>query len=254
MDIGEHPASNRGRIFAFTNADAVRMYKNGEFISEFTHENTPFRHMFRPPIEIEDFIGDALERNEGFTPVQARFTKDILNHSARFGYSRLPPKLLLKTLWLMLRFGMRPHDAVELYQKYIGNWGGRSTEYRFEAVKNGQVVGTVIKGPMTSLQLEARPSHTVLRENGAWDAALVRLSMHDQNGNILPFWNGPVTLETEGPIELIGPQITVLQGGLGGTFVKTTGDSGPAALIASAQDAPAIRIEFTTETEDSHAG
>ena len=34
MDIGEHPAGNRGAIYIFTNCDSVRMYKNDELIGE----------------------------------------------------------------------------------------------------------------------------------------------------------------------------------------------------------------------------
>ena len=252
MDIGEHPASNRGRIFVLTNADSVRFYKNGEFIAEFTHRNSPCRHMIRPPIEIDDLIGNALEQKEGFAPLQALYTKDILNHAARFGYGSLPPKLLFKAAWLMLRYGMRLSDATSLYQKYIGDWGGETVEYRFEAVKDGQVVKTVVKAPSTALRLEARPSHTLLREGASWDAALIRLAMRDRNGNVLPFYNDPVTLEAEGPIGIIGPRTTALRGGLGGTFVRTAGGTGPAALIVTAEGAPPVRIDFIVEKEDAH--
>ena len=252
MDIGEHPAGIRGRIFVMTNADAIRFYRNDAFVAAFTRRSSPYRHLSRPPIEIDDFIGDALEREEGFTPRQARYAKDILNHSARFGFGRLPPKLLLKAAWLMLRYRMSLGDAAVLYQKYIGDWGSRSTEYRFEAVKDGKVVKTVRKAPVTEAHLEARPSHTVLREGAAYDAALIRLALADQNGNVLPFGDMPVTLETEGPVEIIGPRIAVLRGGLGGTFVKTTGETGPAALTMTAEGLPPVRIGFTVEREEPH--
>ena len=254
MDIGEHPAGSRGRIFVMTNADGVRFYKNGVFIAAFTHHSSPYRHMLRPPIEIDDFIGDALEREEGFTPRQARYVKDILNHAARFGYGKLPPKLLLEAAWLMLRYRMSLGAATALYQKYIGDWGGRSTEYRFEAVKDGRVVKTVCKAPMTEAHLEARPSHTVLREGATYDAALIRLALADQNGNVLPFGDAPIALETEGPVEIVGPRTAVLRGGLGGTFVRTTGETGAAALTLTAEGLEPVRIEFTIEREDLHGG
>ena len=50
---------------------------------------------------------------------------------------------------------MKPMQAVALYNRYIGDWGGTSTEYRFEAIKDGRVVQTVVKKPMTKLQLWA---------------------------------------------------------------------------------------------------
>ena len=254
MDIGEHPAGNRGRIFVFTNADAVRFYKNDTFIAAFTHRYSPYKHLDRPPIEIDDFVGDQLDQEENFTPTQARIVKELLNHTARFGSRRLPLRLLLKAGWLMLRFGMSFGDAYDLYQKYIGNWGGASTVYRFEAVKDGRVVATVCKAPAEELHLEARASHSVLRDGAAWDAALVRLAMRDQNGNVLPFYNGAIELETEGPVELIGPKRAMLRGGLGGTFVKTTGVPGAAALTLTAEGLPPVRLEFTVQREEAHAG
>ena len=255
MDIGEHPAGNRGRLFVFTNADSVRFYKNDVFIREFTHADSPYKHLPRPPIEIDDFVGDQITENEDFQPRQAAMVKEMLNHSARFGSNHLPWRIRRKALWLMLRYRMGYQDAYDLYQKYIGNWGAASTVYRFEAVKDGQVVRTVLKGPMTSRQLQVRPSHTTLREEGTYDAALLRLAMTDQNGNVLPFYQGPVHLETEGPIALIGPAEAMLRGGLGGCFVRSLGQAGPAALTLTGEDLPPVRIEFTVETEaPSHAG
>ncbi len=254
MDIGEHPASNRGRVFAFTNADAVRFYKNGDFVAEFDRSHTPYRHMRRPPIEIDDFIGDALETKEGFAPRQARYAKDLLNGSARFGYGKLPPTILLRAAWLMLRYGMGFGDAAELYQKYIGNWGGKAVEFRFDAVKDGKVVASVTKAPPGELHLRARPSARTLRDGPTWDAALVRLAMADEHGSVLPFYNGPVTLRTEGPVAVIGPEIAMLRGGLGGTYLRTTGGAGPAALDLIPENAPPLRIEFTVTKEDSHGG
>jgi hypothetical protein len=37
----------------------------------------------------------------------------------------------------MLRYKMKMEDAVALYIKYVGDWGGESTSHRFEAIKDG---------------------------------------------------------------------------------------------------------------------
>ena len=42
MDIGEHPACVRGNIWMFTNADSVKMYKNGVFVKEYFRRIRPF--------------------------------------------------------------------------------------------------------------------------------------------------------------------------------------------------------------------
>ncbi len=39
------------------------------------------------------------------------------------------------------------------YNRYIGDWGGTSTTYRFEAVSDGGVTAELIKKPMTKVVL-----------------------------------------------------------------------------------------------------
>lgn len=70
MDIGEHPECNRGETYIFTNADSVKMYKNNNFIKEYTHDNTSYRFLNNLPIIIDDYIGDQLEKNENMTHQQ----------------------------------------------------------------------------------------------------------------------------------------------------------------------------------------
>ena len=254
MDIGEHPAAFRGRVFAFTNADSVRLYCGDRFIREFQPEDSPFPHLPHPPLEIDDFLGDALLENERFSPTQAKFATDLINYAARSGYSRLPLSIKLKAAWLMLRYGMRFNDTRKLYEKYTNNWGTASVCYRFEAVKDGRVVAKEIKEPVRSVHLVATPSSTVLEEGETYDAALIRISIRDQNGNVLPFCQEAIRLKAEGPIRIIGPDVTALRGGLGGTLVRTVGKEGCASLTISITGAEPIRLEFTVRFRDQNKG
>ncbi len=249
FDIGEHAAGSRGRVFAFTNADEVRMYKNGTFIRSYTHADSPYGHLRNPPVEIDDFIGTQIEEGEDFSPTQARYVKELLNYAARFGMSRLPPGVLAKAGLLTTRWRMSFDDAYRLYGKYVNNWGDAAGEFRFEAVKDGEVVASVVRAPVTERRLRATVSHTELTEGATYDVAAVRLALEDQNGNVLSFAQEGVTLETEGPVALIGPRTAMLRGGLGGTYVKTTGLTGEAALTLSVEGAAPVRIGFTIRTE-----
>ena len=75
------------------------------------------------------------------------------------------------------------------------------------------------------------------------------MAMRDQNGNVLPFYQEPVELETEGPIAVIGPKVTLLRGGMGGTYVKTVGKSGRAVLKIRAGQAEPVQIVFQVTGE-----
>ena len=92
------------------------------------------------PIVIDSYVDPAIEEKEHFTPRQAKLVKDILNSAARFGMDHLPLKVKAQAAEAMGRYRMSFADAYDLYQKYIGDWGGKATVFRFEAVKNGEVV------------------------------------------------------------------------------------------------------------------
>ena len=244
MAIGEHPASNMGEIYILTNADSVRMYRNGLLLHEYTHADSPYKHLRRGPILISDFIGPRLEQEEGMDARQAKLVKDILNYSAIHGFSRLPPKILAKAGVAMTKYHMKYQDAYDLYGKYIGNWGDTAATFRFEAVKDGRVVKAVEKSPARQVALDVKTSAEVLREGAAYDAAAVRVTARDGGGSRLPFFNGAVELHAEGPIEIIGPKLLELRGGCGGTYVKTTGEPGRAALTLTCPQAPAVTVTF----------
>ncbi|SDB12875.1 glycoside hydrolase family 2 protein [Eubacterium oxidoreducens] len=249
FDIGENPAGNRGRIFILTNAQKVRMYKNDVLIRTYQAQSEEYPYMLHPPIEVDDFIGNQIEIGEDFEPKQAMLVKEILNYGARFGYQHLPIRLLLKGAWLLLRYRMNFQQAYALYGKYIGDWGKKGSSFKFEAVYENQVVKTVTKGPANSIKLEAVADHVLLKEKTTYDVALVRIKMVDQNGNILPYYNEPVTVRTKGMLQIIGPKTFSLQGGMGGVFLKTQGISSDAEVTISANGAETVKISFRIEAE-----
>ena len=246
MDIGEHPASNRGAVWIVSNADSVRMYMNGRLLKEYFPQDSPYKHLAHGPVMADDFIGNALEENEGFRPKQAEAAKKILNYVALHGQDRLPPAILAQAAKCVALYGMKPDDAVTLYQKYVGDWGGAATEYRFEAMKDGKVVKTVVKSPAKKVLLDVRVSSVELTERATYDVSAVRIRAIDENGSVLPFFSEPLFFETEGPIELIGPHAASLKGGMGGTYVKTLrGKTGEASLTIRSLQAEPVTVRFT---------
>ena len=191
MDIGEHPASNWGNVYIFTNADSVRMYKNNRFIHEYKSSDSNWRHLAHGPILINDFIGD----------------------------------------W---------------------DWGGASNQFRFEAIKNKEIVKTVIKEPMKQVSLRVWADHYALKEERGYDVAAVRIQAVDENGNVLNFYNEPVRFEIEGEGSLIGPGVIALQGGMGGTYVKSEGIPGEILLKIHSGQAETLCVEFTVDIQGEY--
>ena len=169
----------------------------------------------------------------------------MLLAAQKYGIAKLPLSAKLTAAKCMLVYGMKMSDAVELFGKYVSDWGGTATVYRFEAIKNGLIVKTVEKSPMKAKQLKVQCSHTELAEKNTYDVAAVHFRMESEKNNLLPFNQDIITLSAEGPVEIIGPKTISLRGGMGGTYIKTTGKAGEAKLVVQAEGLEPIEIEFT---------
>ncbi len=243
MDIGEHPASVRGATYFISNADSVRMYKNNVLIKEYPTYSEQFPHLKHGPVEIDDLIGDEMIKTEGFSKKQNELVKICLNETAIHGYG-ISPKIAWAAIRLMLFHGMKMNDAVDLFQKYIGDWCGDSKEFRFDAIKDGKVVKSVVKSAMTRVQLGIDVSSKELFVDQTYDMASIRIVAADEYRNILPFFSEALRLKTSGPIEIVGPDIVPMRGGMCGTYIRTTGDSGEASLTIECDGVPSVTIDF----------
>ena len=243
MDIGDYPAGNIGQVSVFTNADEVALYKNGLFVSKVAKGG--WNGLPHGPMVLDDTIGQLLETQEGFEKQKAELLKKALNSAARYGLAGMPKTDLLRMGYAMVRYKMSFQDGVALYGKYVGNWGGEATVWRFDAIKNGEVVASVTCCPSAKLHLEATPSAAELREGATYDMAAVRIRILDEFGNVAPYAQLPVRLALEGAARLVGPDVVTAEGGMCGTYIRTTGEKGAAKLTISADGLTPVTIEFT---------
>ena len=256
FDIGEHPAGNRGKTYLYTNCDSVKMYKNDLFIKEYTHKDTEYKHLRNAPILIDDFIGDQMKKNEGFTARQNKIVKEALNYIGIYGMNNIPPKIKMRLAEAMAVYHMKFEDAYMLFGKYIGNWGGTSLKFVFEGYKDGKLVKTVTKAAFKTLHMDIKCSSLKLIEKDTYDAASLRITICDQYGNIQPFFNDSLPLKIEGPAEIIGPSHARINGGMGGTYIRSSG-AGMIKLTVSCPegydrifDEPEMDIEFEVVKAD----
>ncbi len=247
MDIGDYPGGQIGKTYVFSNADEIALYKNGLFVTNLSR--SPWRDLPHPPFVVDDTIGTLLETQEGFSKKKAALIRVCLLAAGTQGLSGLPLKYRLKLLWCMVRYHMTFDDVVALHSKYVSNWGGSSTVWRFDAKKEGQIVGSVTRSPCTRLHLEVLPSHTVLTEKYSYDMAAVRVRILDENGAAAPYVQPPVTFSVQGPLALVGPDVVTAEGGACGCYLRTSGTTGHAALTVSAPQTEPVTMEFVINTE-----
>ena len=241
MALGDHPGGFAGACWAFTNAESLRLYRDNDFVAEFTPDRRGrFAALPHPPIEIHDFVGLLLEKYEGIDRTAAPQVAAILNEMRRDSMELSP---LSRARMYSLRLSW--NELVRLYYKYIGVLGSPAAVYRFEAVWHGRAVRTVVKEPVQSVRLECTVHNPILTDGPTWDCAAVSLRAIDQNGNLLPYCGEAVQLSAEGPLRILGPSVVPLRGGMAGTYLATTGEAGPAKLHCRMEGALDTEVSLT---------
>ena len=239
MDIGDYNAGRLEKAYVFTNADKVRLYKNGAFVTEL--KPSAFAALPHGPLKVDDTIGELLTSEEGFTGRKAKLLHKALNAAAQYGIAGLPLPDLLRMGWCMLRYRLTYDDGVRLFGKYVGNWGGEAVIWRYEAIKDGRVIAVREVSPGTRLHLEVSDKQLTMTEKDTYDMALVRIRFMDERGTPAVYVTTPVHFsltdengnelaKESAPIAIVGPAVTASQGGAAGVILKTCGRAGTAVL------------------------
>lgn len=242
MDIGDYPAGHIGEIWAFTNAEEIALYKNDVFVASFRAAG--WDGLAHGPVLIDDTIGELLETQEHFPHDKAELLRRCLVSAGKHGLAGMPLADKARMAWAMARYKLTMDDGVALFGKYVGNWGGAPTRWRFDARTGGETVASVTRASGAALHMEVRVSKTELSEGDTWDAAAVRVRILDEYGTLASYAQLPVRFHLTGAAALIGPDTAAAEGGMTGTYVRTTGESGEAVLRVSAGGLPEEEVRF----------
>ena len=179
----------------------------------------------------------------------------------------------------MVRYHMSYVDGVELFGKYVGNWGGEAVVWKYEAIKNGKVVAVKQLSPGKKLHLEVKASDAVgcslmgadnnasagVPENGGdvgnktvsvrlcegenFDMSLVRVRVLNEFDSLAAYVTTPVRFEIDDEeiIDIVGPKTAATQGGMTGAIVRTKGKRGSAHLTIRTDMTEPVTIEFVIE-------
>ncbi len=247
MEIGDYPGGNMGEMYVFTNADEVELYKNDCFVASFRSRG--WKGLPHGPVKIDDTIGCLLETQEGFPKAKAAQIKELLQALGKQGSGSLPPLEMLKALAALKRWEMSREDVAALYGKYVGNWGGEATVWRFDGKKDGKVIASRSRCPGKELHLEVKASATALREGDIYDMAAIRIRILDENGGLASYAQLPLRLRAEGAVALAGPELICAEGGMCGCYVRTVGESGEGSLRIECGQTEPVTLRFTVSKD-----
>lgn len=244
MNIGEYPACNLRKVVCFTNTDGVRMFKNGIFVKEFLPDEEKYGSLPHPPVIVDDFVGELLISQEGFSEKKSKDTKKMFKYMENCFNNEIPKRAFLIMCKLMLVHHLMPKKVKELFGKYASGWGDSVREYEFAGIKRGEEIIRVKRHPSNGVTLDVKYLKTELKSQNGYDAASVRIRAVNQNGATESYVNEAVFLEATGSIEIIGPKVAILRGGMGGTYVKSSG-SGEGTLTLEFRGQK-TEIKYTT--------
>ena len=249
MNQGERAGSDMSAVHVFTNCDSVRLYKNDVYIGEYFPDRATFPHLPHPPVVITDFIGEQLEKCEGFAKKDAERIKRIFAAILKYGDKSLPLRYKLSMGYSMLKLRLSYPDAVNLYLRYVAGWGTEATEFVFEGCVNGTAAIQIKRGASVSAGLRIKPETNTLLEGDTYDVCRIAIEHVDQFGMVLPYSAESVRVSVSGAGERIGPEFTSLVGGSSAVWVKSQGTGEILVTIESPRfAAQTLRLSVTRES------
>lgn len=246
MDIGDWPAFGLTSAVAFTNADEVRCYRNGEYVKTF-YPSKDYPALPHPPVIIDDFIGGLLKNREGYDTETAKDLKKVIYAFVRYAQEPFTDEVLAAKSRLNAA-GISDKTIAELQNRYMTYWGEDGVvTWKFLVVKDGRAIATRTLTPGRKFSLCVKADTLDMVEKDSWDMASVRISVRDENGNVQPYCQRALSLKAYGAIELIGPECVPLSGGRAGCYVRSRGVSGRGFLVVRADGMDMVNTIFRVQ-------
>ena len=229
MKPGDYPEARYYDIHVATNCDYFDLFKNDEFVTRYYPKRDIFKYLPHPPIKVDDLVGETF-KEERFSKKSWPKIAKMFTHAAIDGFNALSLKEKLYLGMMMKKYKVTYAELVDYYNTYVGSWGGIAKTYTFKGYKNNELVVTKKVGPSKSFDLLVVPTKTILENKETFDAARISLRHVDENGSIMQYSNRVISIETEGPIRVLGDKHQALLGGQLSLFVFSENKPGKAKV------------------------
>ena len=230
MKPGDVPEAIFNDIYVATNCDYVELYKNDELVTKLLPKHDKFKYLKHPPILLDDIVGLTFNEDKFPKKIHLKIAR-MFSYAAMHGFNHLPLKMKLYLAWCMVRYKMNYTDLVGYWNKYVGAWGGMAKTYKFVGYKDGNKVKEVELGPSNEFDLEVIPSKLVLENKDTYDTIKINLRHIDSHNSLMQYSQRIIKVETNGPIQLVGPNLQTLIGGQLTLYINSLNKSGNAKVI-----------------------
>ena len=209
---GDRPEAKYCDIYVCTNCDYFDLYKNDELVTRYYPKRDQFKYLPHPPILIDDIVGETL-KEEKLPKKSWRKVAKMLSHAALQGYNNLSKSELLYLYFMSKKYHYNHAELVDLFNTYVGSWGGIAKVYTFKGYKDGKLVVTKKVGPSREFDLEITMSKKELVNADTYDGLRISLRHLDEHGSLMQYSNRVIDIEASGPIKVLGDKHQALIGG-----------------------------------------
>ncbi len=235
MKPGDVPEAIFNDIYIATNCDYLEVYKNDEFVKRLEPKNDKFKYLKHPPILLDDIVGETF-KEEKFPKKSYPKIARTFSYAAMHGFNHLPLSTKIYLGWMMFRYKVTFTDLVGYWNKYVGSWGGMAKTYKFVGFKDGKRVKEVELGPSNEFDLEVIPNKTELANEDTYDTLKITLRHVDSHKSLMQYSQRIVEVETDGPIQLVGPKQQTLLGGQLTLYINSLNKAGNAKVTIKMDD------------------
>jgi len=232
---GERSAMLPLPVEVYTNCDAVDLYRSGEKVGRFLPDKKKYPHLEHPPVTMDDFIGDRLDK-EGFAPKDKELFLSLASEAMKKGAANLRPADKLRFLRLALSRRMKLKEAEALILKYGMAWGCPDDVFELVGILDGAEVARRRYGADASasrLELAADEAILHVRTGDEWDTQRVTARVLDQYDNPCSFIFEPLRIGVSGAGRLVGPSEISFLGGSAAFWIASVGREGEIAIKVS---------------------
>lgn len=235
MKPGDYIEARYFDIHVLTNCDYFDLYKNDEFVKRYYPKRDVFKYMPHPPIKVDDLVGETFHEERFPKKMWPKIAK-MFTHAAIDGFNALTLKEKLYLFYTMKKFKVSYAQVVDLYNDYVGSWGGIAKTYTFKGYKNDQLVIEKKVGPSSKFDLEVIPQKTTLINGDTYDSSRIAIRFVDENGSTMQYANRVVDISYSGPITILGESHQALLGGQLSLYVLSKNEKGKAKITLKVDD------------------
>lgn len=221
-----------GKLYVFTNADKIVLYRNNEKVGEFLPDKVKWPHLKHPPVVIDDFVGNLPSADLG-DGIKLKLFKNLLKAVEKKGSPCLALSGGLSETILRTFGKLDKLKLYELMEKYM-RIPPKGVEYRIDGVYGGEVKKSRILSRSVNKTLRVEYGGvSEINCTKSYERIAFSLFCEDGYGNVLPYSFMPVSVYATGSLSIEGANSIALKGGKGGFFVRSNSTGSGTVVIKS---------------------